>query len=200
MSQDPAQPAKKGGLLKKILIGIAVVILLFIVVVAMQPSDFRITRSATIAAPPDVVFAQVNDFHNWDAWSPWAKLDPTVKNSFDGAASGTGAKFSWAGNDKVGEGRMTIIDSHPSDLVKIKLEFIKPFEATNTAEFNFKEDDGKTKPEDRKTVVSWSMYGPHSFIEKAVCMFMNMDKMVGGDFEKGLAQLKTVSENAAAKK
>src|SRR5689334_6572251 len=122
-------------MLKKILIAIAVIIVLLVIVIAMQPSQFRITRSAKIGAPADVVFAQVNDFHNWDAWSPWAKLDPAVKNTFAGAPSGKGAIFAWSGNDKVGEGRMTLIESHPNDLIQIKLEFIKPFEDKATAEF-----------------------------------------------------------------
>src|SRR5947208_1593924 len=116
---------KPKSLLKKILLALAVIVLLFIGLVAMQPADFRVTRSAVITAPPDVVFAQVNDFHKWEAWSPWAKLDPACKNTFDGAASGTGAKFAWAGNEKVGEGRMAIIESHPNDLIRIKLDFNK---------------------------------------------------------------------------
>jgi hypothetical protein len=149
----------------------------------------RVTRSATILAPTSVVFAQVNDFHNWDAWSPWAKLDPAAKNSFDGPSSGTGARFSWAGNDKVGEGAMTITDSRESELVRIKLDFVKPFKATNTAEFTF-------KPEGGQTLVTWSMFGQKNFPCKAVSLFMDMDKMVGGEFEQGLASMKSVAENA----
>jgi hypothetical protein len=114
--------------LLKILLAVAAIVVLvvavFAVLVVMQPSEFRIQRSATIAAPVPVVFAQVNDFHNWEAWSPWAKLDPSVKNSFEGAPAGTGASFVWAGNSKVGEGRMTIVESRPSELVRIKLEFL----------------------------------------------------------------------------
>jgi len=178
-------------MLKKILIAVAVIIVLLIIVVAVQPSDFRVTRSTKIAAPADVVFAQVNDFHNWDAWSPWAKLDPNMKKTMEGAPSGPGAIYSWVGNDKVGEGRMTITESHPSDLVQIKLEFIKPFEGTNTAEFTL-------KPEGDQTAVTWSMYGKNNFIGKAFSLMMNMDKLIGGDFERGLAQMKTVAE--AAKK
>ena len=117
-------------MLLKILLAVAAIVVLvvavFAVIVVMQPSEFRIQRSATIAAPAPVVFAQVNDFHNWEAWSPWAKLDPSVKNSFEGAPAGTGASFAWAGNSKVGEGRMTIVESRPSELVRIKLEFVKP--------------------------------------------------------------------------
>ena len=183
---------KAKSILKKTGIALVVVVLLLVGLVAMQPEDFRVTRSAVIAAPSGVVFAQVNDFHNWDAWSPWAKLDPACKNTFDGAASGTGAQFAWAGNEKVGEGRMAIIESHPNDLIRIKLDFIKPFEGTSTTEFTF-------KPQGDATTVMWSMYGKHSFMEKAFCLFMSMDKMVGGDFEKGLASMKAVAENAAKK-
>ena len=174
-------------MLKKILIGIAAVILLFVIIVALQPSDFSITRQAKMSAPPAAPFAQVNDFHNWEAWSPWAKLDPAAKNSFDGEPAGKGAKFAWAGNDDVGEGRMEITESQPSELIRIRLEFIKPFAATNATEFTF-------KPEGEQTLVTWTMSGKNNFMGRAVCMFMNMDKMVGGDFEKGLAAIKQIVE------
>ena len=170
-----------------ILIALAVVPIVFVVVVATRPSEFRITRTATISAPPSAVFAQVNDFHNWLAWSPWEKLDPALKRTYEGAPAKTGAIYSWAGNKQVGEGRMTLTKSRPSDLIRIKLEFLKPFAATNTAEFTF-------QPEGHQTVVTWSMTGKHNFMSKAFCLFMNMDKMVGGDFEKGLASLKSVVE------
>ena len=176
-------------MLKKILIGLAAIVAAFAIIVALQPSDFRVTRSATIAAPTPAVFAQVNDFHKWDAWSPWAKLDPAMKKTYDGAPAGTGAIYSWSGNDKVGEGRMTLTESRPSDLIRIKLEFMKPFAATNTTEFSF-------KPDSNQTVVTWSMFGENNFMAKAFGLLMNMDKMVGGDFEKGLAQLKSVMEAA----
>ena len=177
-------------MLKKIFIAIAVIVVVFVVVVAMQPSEFRIERSARISAPAPAVFAQVNDFHNWEAWSPWAKLDPAAKATFEGPPAGRGAIFRWAGNEEVGEGSMTITESRPSDLIRIKLEFLKPFEATNTAEFTF-------KPEGNQTAVTWSMEGQNNFIAKAVCLFMNMDQMVGGQFEKGLASMKSVAEAAS---
>lgn len=179
-------------MLKKILIGIAVIIIVFLVVVAMQPADFRITRSTTIAAPADAVFALVNDLHQWDAWSPWAKLDPAMKQTHEGAPAGVGAIYSWAGNKDVGEGRMTITESRANQLVGIKLEFLKPFAAVNTTEFTF-------TPEGNQTAVTWSMTGTNHFMAKAFGLFMNMDKMVGGDFEKGLAQMKPVAEAAAKK-
>jgi len=176
-------------MLKKILIAIAAIVVVFVAVVAMQPSEFRIVRSATISAPAPAVFAQVNDFHNWEAWSPWAKLDPAMKQAYEGPPAGTGAIYTWAGNDQVGEGRMTLTESRPSDLIRIKLEFLKPFAATNTAEFTF-------EPEGNQTAVTWSMTGKNNFIAKAVHLFMNMDRMVGGKFEEGLANMKSVVEAA----
>jgi hypothetical protein len=181
-------------MIKKILLyGIVVIVLIiaiFCVVVAMQPAHYTVERSATINAPAPVVFAQVNDFHKWQAWSPWEKIDPNMKKEFSGAAAGNGAVYSWAGNNDVGEGKMTITDSHPSDNIKIKLEFVKPFTATNATDFTF-------TPQGNQTNVKWTMSGDNNFVAKAFSMFMNMDKMVGGDFEKGLAQMKTVSEAAA---
>ena len=130
-------------MLKKILIGLAVLVALFVVVVAMQPSEFHVERTATIAAPPADVFAQVNDLHKWDAWSPWAKLDPNAKIAFEGPEAGQGAAMSWAGNDKVGEGKMTMVESRPSEAVKLKVDFVKPFEGTSNSDFALKpEGDG----------------------------------------------------------
>src|SRR3954454_4734137 len=123
---------------KKILLVLLVAVAICAGVVALQPADFRIERSATIAAPAPDVFAQVNDFHNWEAWSPWAKLDPTAKNSFEGPPAGTGSIFRWSGNDKVGEGLMTILEPQPSDHIKIKLEFVRPFADTANTDFTFK--------------------------------------------------------------
>jgi len=171
-------------MLKKILIALAAIIVVLIVVVALQPSDFRIVRSASILAPPSALFAQVNDFHKWESWSPWEKLDPAMKKSFEGAPSGTGAIYAWAGNDQVGEGRMTVTGSRPDEFIRIKLEFLKPWEATNTTEFTF-------TPEGDRTAVTWSMSGENNFMSKAFGLFMNMDKMIGDDFEKGLAQLES---------
>jgi hypothetical protein len=177
-------------MLKKILIGIAAVIVLFLVIVAMQPAQYRVSRTATMPAPPAVVFDHVNDLHKWDAWSPWAKLDPAMKTTFEGPQSGPGASYSWVGNSKVGEGKMSITDSKANESVRLKLEFIKPFASTAMTDFTF-------KPEGDQTSVTWSMSGDKSFMSKAVCLFMNMDKMVGGDFEKGLAGLKSVVQVAA---
>jgi uncharacterized protein YndB with AHSA1/START domain len=176
--------------LKKILIALAVIVVVFIVIVALQPSDFRVARSATISAPPPAVFAQVNDFHKWEAWNPWGKIDPAMKQTYEGAPAGPGAIYTWSGNNEVGEGRMTITDSRPSELIRVKLEFFKPFAATNTAEFAF-------KPEGNQTLVTWSMFGEKNFMAKAVHLVMNMDKMIGGQFEKGLADMKSAVEAPA---
>ncbi len=173
-----------------ILGALTALVVVLVIIVATRPSDFRITRTAKIAAPSSAVFAQLNDFHKWTAWSPWEKMDPQLKRTYEGPPAGTGAVYSWSGNKKVGEGRMTIVESRPSNLIRIKLEFFKPFAANNTAEFTF-------QPEGNQTAVTWTMIGKHHFMSKAFCMFMNMDKMVGGDFEKGLANMKSVVETRA---
>ena len=176
-------------MLIKILIAIAVILVVFLIIVATRPADFRITRSATIGAPPPVVFAQVNDFHKWEAWNPWGKIDPAMKQTYEGPSAGKGAGYTWVGNKEVGEGRMTITESRPSDLILIKLEFFKPFAGVNTTEFTF-------KPEGNQTTVTWTMTGKHNFMAKTLCMFMNMDEMIGGQFEKGLAAMKSIVETA----
>ena len=158
--------------------------------VAMQPSEFTISRARTLAAPPAVVFAYLNDFHQWKEWSPWEKLDRAMRREFSGAPAGPGAIYEWAGNDKVGEGRMTIIDSKEPETVSIRLEFLKPYAATNTAEFFI-------TPGGLGTDVTWAMSGHNGFMEKAASLVLNVDKRVGGDFEKGLASLDTVTEAAA---
>lgn len=160
--------------------------------IALQPSEFRITRSATIVAPPATVFEQVNDFHKWEAWSPWAKLDPNAEAKFEGAPAGQGAVFKWSGNSEVGAGTMTLTESRPAELVRINLEFVKPMAGNSTAEFTF-------VPQGDRTTVTWSMFGQNSFLSRAICLVMNQDKMVGGYFEKGLANLKAVAEAAAPK-
>ena len=176
-------------MLIKILVALAVIVLGFVGVVAMRPSEYRVARTTTIAAPAPAVFAQVNDFHKWEGWNPWAKLDPAMKQAYAGAPAGIGAIYTWAGNSEVGEGRMTLTESRPSDLVRIRLEFLKPFATTSTAEFSF-------KPEGDHTAVTWSMTGKVNFMAKVVHLFMDMDRMIGGNFEKGLAQLKSVVEAA----
>ncbi|MBI3414337.1 MAG: SRPBCC family protein [Verrucomicrobia bacterium] len=177
-------------MLKKILIIVAVVIVVFLIVVARQPEDFRVMRFTTIAAPQAAIFPHVNELRKWDAWSPWAKLDPTAKNTFDGPPAGQGAVMAWAGNSQVGEGRMTITESKPSELVRCRLEFFKPMAGVSDTDFAF-------RPEGNQTVVVWTMSGKNNFIAKAMCLFMNMDKMVGGQFEQGLASMKAIVEGGA---
>ncbi|HWV90762.1 MAG TPA: SRPBCC family protein [Burkholderiales bacterium] len=175
-------------MLKWTLAALAAVIVVFLIVVALQPSDFRIERSATMRAPAPAAFAQVNDFQNWQAWSPWEKVDPALKRQYDGPKAGTGAVYAWQGNKDVGEGRMTIMESRPAEVVRIKLEFFKPFAATNTAEFSFKPAGADT------TAVTWSMAGQNTFLSKAISLFIDMDRMVGGMFDQGLTQMKAIVE------
>lgn len=174
---------------KKILIGLGALIIIFVAIVAMQPSEFRVERTAKIAATQAELFAQVNDFHKWENWSPWAKLDPAAKVTFEGPDSGQSAVMNWAGNDKVGEGKVTIIESRPNELVKVRADFLKPFEGSATSEFQF-------KAEGDQTAVTWTMSGEHGFIGKAFCLVMDGTKMMGDDIDKGLAQMKSVAESA----
>ena len=174
-------------MLKWTLLGLGAVIVVFLIVVAMQPSEFKVERSATLRAPAPAAYAQVNDFQNWQAWSPWEKVDPALKRSYEGPKAGTGAIYAWQGNKDVGEGRMTITESRLGELVRIKLEFFKPFAAVNDTVFRF-------QPSGDETTVTWTMSGQNNFVSKAMCLFVNMDRMVGGMFEQGLAQMKTVVE------
>lgn len=177
-------------MLKKILLGLTVVIIVFLIVVALQPSEYRVTRSVTIAASPEAVFPHVNELKKWAAWNPWEKIDPNMKLTYEGPEAGVGASYSWVGNNEVGEGRMSITDSRPNESVKLKLEFFKPMAGVSDADFTF-------KPLGNQTEVTWAMSGRNNFIAKALCLFMNMDKMIGGQFEKGLADLKAVAETEA---
>ena len=177
-------------MLKWSLAAVAAIVVIFLAVVAMQPSDFKVERSATMRAPAPAAFAQVNDFQKWQAWSPWEKVDPALKRQYEGTKAGTGAVYAWQGNKDVGEGRMTITESKPAELVRIKLEFFQPFAATNQADFTF-------KPAGDGTTVTWTMTGQNNFLSKAICMFVDMDKMVGGMFEQGLTQMKTVVERSS---
>ena len=172
------------------LIVVLAVVVLLLAVIALRPSKFYVSRSGTVAAPTDAVFEQVNDLHNWEAWSPWAKLDPAAKSTYEGPAAGVGASFAWAGNRNIGEGRMTITESRPGELVRFRLEFLKPFKGTNSAEFAF-------KPEGDQTRVTWTMSGPNSFFAKAIGLIINCDDMIGKQFEKGLEQLNLVTQTAA---
>ena len=177
----------------KILIGVAVVIVLLLLLIVSRPSTFHVERSITIAAPPERVFALVNDFRQWPAWSPWEKKDPNMKRTYGDVTRGVGGTYAWAGTGNVGEGKMTIERSERPTLVGIKLEFFKPFAGHATAQFSF-------QPEGDATQVTWSMLGESNFLGKAICLVMDMDKMIGGDFEKGLAGMKAVSESQVVMK
>jgi Polyketide cyclase / dehydrase and lipid transport len=166
---------------------VVAIIVVFLIVVALQPADFRVSRTATMAASQSAVFEQVNDFHHWREWSPYDKRDPAMKKTYEGPPAGTGASYAWNGNNDVGEGRSTIIESRPHELIRIKLEFKRPFVGTSTAEFTF-------QAQGNQTAVTWSLIGQNNFVVKAIGLFMSMDKMIGGDFEQGLTNLKAVVE------
>lgn len=160
------------------------------VFVAMQKPDFRVSRAITIHALPEAIFPLINDFHRWNAWSPWADLDPAMKQTFEGSPAGEGAGYLWQGNSRVGEGRMTLIQSRPVDLLRIRLQFAQPIRAENLAEFTL-------QPQGLDTVVTWTMTGKNNFLLKAVRLVMNMDKMLGRDFENGLARMKEAAERSS---
>ena len=177
-------------MLRKILIGITAALVLLVLVIAVQPSTFHVERSVKVAGPPERAFALVNDFRSWTAWSPYEKKDPAMKRSYGGPTSGTGATYHWVGNTDVGEGRMTIVKSTPSE-VSVKLDFIEPFESTAAATFSF-------TPVAEGTKVTWAMDGDTNFFGKAIHLVLPMEKIVGGDFEQGLGALKGVAERAPA--
>lgn len=174
-------------MLKKILIALLLLIVVFVVVVSLQPNEFRVERSAQMAASDSAVFAQINDLRNWEAWSPWANLDPEMITIYEGADSGVGASQTWSGNSDVGKGTMTITESNPYNHIQIRLEFMEPFASVNTTDFTI---DGDST----QSTVTWSMYGENNFISKAFGLFMDMDSMIGADFEKGLASMKEIVE------
>ena len=180
-------------MLKKILLGAAVVLVALCGIIAMQPSTYSVQRTATFKAAPDITFALVNDFHRWGEWSPWDKLDPNQKTTFEGAATGVGAKYGWSGNDQVGEGRMTIEESKVNELVRIKLEFIRPWASTSPTTFTF-------APAPEGVAVTWKMDGTNDFMGKAFSLFMNMDAMLGKDFDSGLAAMGKIAEAETKKR
>ena len=166
---------------------VAVIVAGILIYATTKPDSFTVKRSASIKAPPDRIFALISDFHGWGAWSPYEKKDPDMKRTFSGAGQGKGAIYEWDGNKNVGTGRMEIIESTAPRKIVIKLDFLKPFEGHNTAEFTM-------DPQGDNTTVTWAMYGPSSFIFKVMGLFMNMDKMIGKDYEAGLAAMKAAAE------
>ena len=175
---------------------IAVIVVLAVVVVlvlaARKPDNFRVQRSASIAAPPERIYPLINDFHRWGAWSPYEHKDPDMKRTFSGAGSGRGSIYEWAGNSNVGSGRMEIVESSAPSKITIQLDFLKPFEAHNIATFTMEQAGGATN-------VTWVMDGSTPFVGKIMHVFLNMDRMVGTDFEAGLAILKTAVEHEPAR-
>jgi uncharacterized protein YndB with AHSA1/START domain len=177
-------------MLKIIAIAILVAVVAILIYATTKPDAFRVERTTTIKAPPEKVFALIDDFHNWPTWSPYEKKDPDMKRTHSGAASGKGAIYEWDGDKNVGKGRMEIIESSPSSpssRIVIKLDFLAPFEAHNTAEFTLQAQGDSTQ-------VTWAMYGPANYVSKLMSVFFSMDKMVGDDFAVGLANLKAAAE------
>ncbi|MGY4831468.1 SRPBCC family protein [Sphaerotilaceae bacterium SBD11-9] len=172
---------------KKIALVIVALIAAVLLYATTRPDTFSVQRSALIKAPADKVFAQINDFHAWQAWSPWEKLDPGMQRTHSGAPAGKGAAYAWKGNSKVGEGRMEIVESVPASKLSIKLDFIEPFEGHNVADFTL-------QPQGDATQVTWVMHGPAPYVTKLMGLFVSMDSMIGKDFEAGLANLKTSTE------
>ena len=170
-----------------ILLAIVAIIAVVFAIAMTKPATFTVTRTLAIAAPPAKLQPMINDFHAWSAWSPWEKLDPAMNRTFSGSASGTGAVYEWTGNKKVGAGRMEVLGEEPARSVKIKLDFITPFEAHNVTTFTF-------APGGATTTVRWDMSGPNTLIGKVMSVFVSMDAMIGKDFEAGLANLKRVAE------
>jgi uncharacterized protein YndB with AHSA1/START domain len=166
---------------------LAIAIAVVLILAAAKPDTFSVQRGATMRAPPEKIFSLINDFHQWGKWSPWENRDPAMTRIFSGAESGQGAVYAWEGNKNVGSGRMEILDASTPSKIIIKLDFLKPFEAHNTAEFTM-------LPQGDATSVNWVMHGPAPFMSKMMQVFMNIDKMVGKDFEIGLTNLKGLTE------
>lgn len=177
-------------MLKKVLIGVGGVVALLVAVVATRPATLRVERSAVIAAPAEVAYGHVANFRKWKAWSPWEERDPSQVSTYDGAESGKGARYAWKGNDEVGQGRMEILEAEAPRHLHLHLEFIEPFASVSTTTFKFEPEAGGTR-------VRWIMDSKNNFVSKAFGLFVDMDKMLGADFEKGLASLARVAEAEA---
>ena len=174
----------------KIGIAFAVLLVVFCAIVATRPDTYEVQRSAVVSAPPEVVFQYVNDFRQWEQWSPFEKMDPTMRKKFEGSSSGVDARYHWEGNRQAGEGRMRIAESEPARRIAIDLQFIEPFESSSRTTFTF-------EPVANGTRVTWGMAGENTTMGKAISLFASMDQMVGKEFEEGLAKLGTVAEAEA---
>ena len=173
--------------LRNLAILMTAVLAICVVVVLLQSSELRVSRSVTIEAPAGTVFEQVNDFHKWQGWSPWEKVDPQMTRTYEGPAQGTGASYVWSGNDQAGEGRMTITESKPNELIRIRLDFVRPMPSTNELEFTF-------QPKGNATEATWTLTGRKNFLMKALSPFMSIDNILGSEFEKGLEAMKKIAE------
>lgn len=167
--------------------GLVLVVVMVLIYAASKPDTFRIERSISIKAPAEKIFPLIDDFHRWEQWSPWEKVDPALKRTYSGAASGVGAAYAWFGNQEIGQGRMVIIESTPPLRLLIKIDFLAPFEAHNTVEFTLRKEGDST-------VLSHAMFGPSPYLAKLMGLFFSMDKMVGDKFEEGLGSLKAIAE------
>jgi hypothetical protein len=172
-----------------IAIVVAVLLAALLGFAATRPNTFEVKRAQSVQAPAERIFPLIDDFHKWVSWSPYEKLDPTMTKTFSGAQSGKGAIYNWAGNSKAGEGRMEIVEAAAPSRIRIKLDFLKPFEGHNTAEFTLEAKGPATN-------VTWAMYGPQPFLFKLMSIFLSMDKMLGKEFAAGLANLKAIAENS----
>jgi uncharacterized protein YndB with AHSA1/START domain len=174
-----------------IVVVLAIVIAIVLILAATKPNTFSVRRATTVKAPPERIFPLINDFHQWGSWSPYENKDPAMKRSFGGAADGKGAVYGWEGNKNVGSGRMEILDTSKPSKIVIKLDFFTPFEGHNTAEFTMLPQGDATN---MTTNVTWLMHGPAPFMSKVMQVFINLDNMIGKDFEIGLANLKRLTE------
>jgi hypothetical protein len=179
-------------MLTKVLIGLAAILVVLLIVIATRPPTFRYTRSLAIAAPPSWLFDQINDLKKFQAWNPWASVDPSIVLTYAGPSEGSGSSYTWAGNNQVGEGTMTITETKPGELVRARMEFRKPMANTCQVDFTF------VPQPDGTTLASWSMYGDNTFMGKAIGLVIDCDKMCGDQFSKGLATLKTLAESTPA--
>jgi hypothetical protein len=173
----------------KILIGVVIVLGVLAIFISSRPTNFRVTRKAAMLAQPTAIFPLVNDFRQWPKWSPWDKFDPKMKKTYEGPPEGVGAVYRWSGNNQVGEGSTTITESRSNELVRMRLQFVRPFACDNPVEFTF-------QPQGKETIVTWDMTGKYNFITKAMGLFINMDKMSGDQFTEGLNNIKRIVEKA----
>ena len=179
-------------MLRKIGLILVVLVMALLVFAATKPDTFTVQRMATINAPADSIYPHIIDFRRWNAWSPWERLDPSMRKSISGAPSGKGAVYAWQGNSDVGQGRMEITEANPPSKVEIKLDFTEPWESTNQTVFTL-------EPMGNATNVTWTMQGPNQYLGKLMSVFVDMDKMIGKDFERGLTSLKAISEKRAGR-